>query len=151
MAIETVRKKVELDPNYPGAYLILGSLYRLKGMYREAIENLHKAVELSGGAPWSLSALGYTYGVSGRRGEARRVLRQLRLLSKDRYVSPYDIARVYIGLGENDLAFGWLGKAVAERSGELVFLSSAEMKHEMDSLRSDPRYAELKRRIGLPQ
>src|SRR5215510_12744467 len=94
LSIEIQRKKLELDPNYPNAYLALGRAYRLKGMYPEAIANIQKAVDLSGGTPQFLSALGYTYGVWGKRNEALKILHQLILLSKRRYVLPYDIARV---------------------------------------------------------
>ncbi|PYV66047.1 MAG: hypothetical protein DMG97_30665 [Acidobacteria bacterium] len=148
LAIDITRKKLELDPNYAGAYLALGRLYTLKGMYQEAIAQLQKGVDLSGGAPESLSALGYTYGVSRKRNEALKILHQLTLLSKRRYVPRYQIALVYVGLGEKDRAFDWLQKAVADHSIPLVFLRSAK---EMASLRSDPRYAELLSRIGLPQ
>src|SRR5262249_32331188 len=105
LSIEIQRKKLELDPNYPNAYLALGRAYRLKGMYPEAIANIQKAVDLSGGTPQFLSALGYTYGVWGKRNEALKILHQLILLSKRRYVSPYNLARVYLGLGEKDRAF----------------------------------------------
>jgi TolB-like protein/DNA-binding winged helix-turn-helix (wHTH) protein/Flp pilus assembly protein TadD len=148
LAIETARKKLELDPNSPLPYLYLGRAYTRKGMYRDAIAEIQKGVSLSGGAPGPLSALGYTYGVSGNRDEALKILPQLTLLSKRRYVSPYDIALVYVGLGEKDRAFDWLQKAVADRSIPLVSLRTGE---EMDSLRSDPRYTELLDRIGLPQ
>jgi TolB-like protein/DNA-binding winged helix-turn-helix (wHTH) protein/Tfp pilus assembly protein PilF len=147
-AIEIQRNKLELDPNYAGAYSALGRVYTLKGMYEDAIAQFRKAVDLSGGAPGPLSALGYTYGVWGKRDEALKIVQQLRLLSKRRYVSPYDIALVYVGLGEKDVAFDWLQKAVADRSISPVPLTSAK---EMDSMRSDPRFQDLLRRVGLPQ
>jgi TolB-like protein/DNA-binding winged helix-turn-helix (wHTH) protein/Flp pilus assembly protein TadD len=145
LAMEIQRKKQELYPDC--CYVAMGRLYTLKGMYQDAIANLQKGVDLSG-APGALSALGYAYGMSGKREEALKTLQRLALLSQRRYVSPYDVATVYAGLGEKDLAFDWLQKAVADRSYEVVFLKSAK---EMDSLRSDPRFAELERRIGLPQ
>jgi hypothetical protein len=93
-----------------------------------------------------LSALGYTYAVSGERDKALKIVQQLTLLSKHRYVSPYQIAWIYMGLGEKDLAFDWLQKAVADRS----ILLAAMRSQELDGLRSDLRYSELVRRIGLP-
>jgi len=147
LMIEDNRKKLELDPNFAAAYLGLGRAYASKGMYQDAIAAFQKGLDLSGGASYYLRFLGYTYGVSGKRNEARKVLQQLKLLSMRRYVSPYDIAQVYVGLGEKDLAFDWLQKAAADHS-EVVFL---KVDREMDSLRSDPRYAELLNRIGLPQ
>jgi TolB-like protein/DNA-binding winged helix-turn-helix (wHTH) protein/Flp pilus assembly protein TadD len=149
LMIESNRQKLELDANFAGAYLGLGRAYVLKGMYQDAIAAFQKGLDLSGGAPNYLSFLGYTYGVSGKRNEARKILLQLNQLSKRRYVSSYDIALVYVGLGEKDLAFDWLQNALAERSTDLVFLKVRTRK-EMDSVRSDPRYNELVRRIGLP-
>jgi TolB-like protein/DNA-binding winged helix-turn-helix (wHTH) protein/Tfp pilus assembly protein PilF len=148
LMIESNRKKLELDPNFPGAYMELGRAYALKGMYRDAIAAYQKARDLSGGAPDALTGLGYTYGVWGKRAEALKTLGELKALSNSRYVSPYDIALVYVGLGENDLAFDWLQKAVADRSIPLTGLKAAK---ELASLRSDPRYRELLNRIGLPQ
>ncbi|HXM23720.1 MAG TPA: winged helix-turn-helix domain-containing protein [Terriglobales bacterium] len=148
LMIESNRRKLELDANFAGAYLGLGRAYALKGMYQDAIAAFQKGLDLSGGAPHYLSFLGYTYGVWGKRNEARKILLQLNQLSKRRYVSPYEIGLVYIGLGEKDMAFDWLQKAVADRSIPLVPLKAGE---EMASLRSDPRYAELLSRIGLPQ
>ena len=148
LMIESNRKKLELDANFAGAHLGLGRAYALKGMYQDAIAEIQKGVNLSGGAPNYLSFLGYTYGVWGKGNEARKILLQLNQLSKRKYVSPYEIGLVYIGLGEKDMAFDWLQKAVADRSIPLVRLKAGE---EMASLRSDPRYAELLSRIGLPQ
>jgi TolB-like protein/DNA-binding winged helix-turn-helix (wHTH) protein/Flp pilus assembly protein TadD len=147
LIIENNRKKLELDPNFPGAYTGLGRAYALKGMYREAIAAYQKARDLSGEAPNVLSGLGYTYGICDKRAEAVRILGELKGLSKHKYVSPYYIAKVYVGLGEKDLAFDWLQKAVADHSIPLPGLKTAE---ELASLRFDPRYAELLRRIGLP-
>jgi TolB-like protein/DNA-binding winged helix-turn-helix (wHTH) protein/tetratricopeptide (TPR) repeat protein len=147
LMIESNRKKLEIDPNFAGAYLGLGRAYALKGMYQDAIAEIQKGVNLSGGAPAYLGHLGYTYGVWGKRNEALKTVRQLEQLSKRRYVSPYAIALVYVGLDEKDLAFDWLQKAVVDRSIPLGPLKAGE---ELASLRSDPRYAELLRRIGLP-
>jgi tetratricopeptide (TPR) repeat protein len=148
-AIDENRKRLELDPNNPGAYLGLGRSYRLKGMYEEAIVNIQKGIELSGGAPNALSALGYTYAVSGERDKALKIVQQLTVLSTHRYVRPYHIAFIYAGLGEKDRAFVWLQNAVADRS-ILYCLLDSQLRKELESLRSDPRYGELIRRIGLP-
>lgn len=149
LALELTRKKLELYPNAAFLYATLGTVYARKQMYQEAIANAQKSVTLSGGEPRFLSALGYCYAISGKRNEALKILQQLNSLSKRRYVSPFDIATVYAGLNEKDSAFSWLDKAFTEHSNALVFLKSPTLV-EMDNLRSDPRYAELQRRIGLP-
>ncbi len=150
LALELTRKRLELYPNAAVLYAVLGTVYARKQMYQEAIANTQKSVTLSGGEPRFLSALGYTYAIAGKRKEALGILRQLTLLSKSAYVSPFEIASIHAGLDQKDLAFNWLQKAVAEHSRELVFLKSRTLV-EMDSLRSDPRYAELERQVGLPQ
>jgi TolB-like protein/Flp pilus assembly protein TadD len=150
LALELTRKRLELYPNAAVLYAALGTVYARKQMYQEAIANTQKSVTLSGGEPRFLSALGYTYAIAGKRKEALGILRQLTLLSKSTYVSPFEIASIHAGLDQKDLAFNWLQKAVAEHSRELVFLKSRTLV-EMDSLRSDPRYAELERQVGLPQ
>jgi tetratricopeptide (TPR) repeat protein len=146
--IENNQKKLELDPNSPGAYMGLGRAYVLKGMFGDAIAAYEKARDLSGSSPGALTGLGYTYAVWGKRAEAFKILGELKALSKRRYVSPSNIAKVYVGLGEKDLAFDWLQKAVTDHSIPLPQLMTEE---ELASLRSDPRYGELLNRIGLPQ
>jgi hypothetical protein len=79
--------------------------------------------------------------------KARQAVDQLMELSRSKYVSPYDIALIYTGLGEKDLAFAWLEKAYVERTGRLLELPDPAF----DSMRSDPRFLNLVKRIGLPQ
>jgi TolB-like protein/DNA-binding winged helix-turn-helix (wHTH) protein/Flp pilus assembly protein TadD len=148
LIIEKNQKKLELDPNFPGAYMELGRAYALKGMYRDAIAAYEKARDLSGGAPGALTGLGYTYAVCGKRAEALEILGELKALSKRKYVSPSSLALIYVGLGEKDLAFDWLEKAVTDHSIPLPQLETVE---EWASLRPDPRYRELLNRTGLRQ
>jgi len=84
----------------------------------------------------------------GNRAEAQKILAQLRLLSNEKYVPPITSAMIYAGLGDKDQAFAWLEKAYTERSVWLLWL---KVDPKFDSLRSDARFAEFVRRIGLPQ
>jgi tetratricopeptide (TPR) repeat protein len=143
-AIEQLQKTLEMDPNFFHARFHLGQVYVQKGMYAEAIAELNKAVELS--KDHALAALGYAYATAGQRGEARRVLAELQELSKRRYVSTVDVAVIHAGLGEKDQAFAWLEKAYQERAGKLVFVG---IEPKFDSLRSDPRFHDLLRRMRL--
>jgi DNA-binding winged helix-turn-helix (wHTH) protein/TolB-like protein/Flp pilus assembly protein TadD len=145
-AIEQCRKTLEMDPNFGGAHQFLGRSYKQKGMYEESVTELRKARGLLPKNAEVLSLIGYTNAVSGRIADAQKILQELQQLSKEGYVSPYHLAMVYVGLGEQDKTFDWLEKAFAEREGRMTILKSAP---EFDSLRSDPRYIDLVRRIGL--
>jgi TolB-like protein/DNA-binding winged helix-turn-helix (wHTH) protein/Tfp pilus assembly protein PilF len=146
LAIENVRKRLELDPEFAEAYFELGRVYERKGMYQDAVTQFLKAFDVSGGDPEYLGALGYTFGVSGKKVQAMKSLKELVQLSKHTYVSPYQIAIIYVGIGEKKLAFDWLEKALADHSYDLLFL---KLDEKMDTMRSDPRFADLLRRIDL--
>jgi len=108
---------------------------------------LHKAVELSHNSPLMISALAHAHALSGNRGEAQKLLAELETLSKKQYVSPYYVAVVYLGLGKNELAMNWLGKAYADRSNGLVFL---RVEPELDPLRNDLRFTSLQNKLNFP-
>jgi tetratricopeptide (TPR) repeat protein len=145
--IEQCLKTLEIEPAYGGAHLFLGRAYKQKGMYREALAELEMARDLLRESAEVASLIGYTYAASGRRAEALKILQELKGQSKQRYVSPYHIAMIYAGLGEKESAFSWLEKAYEDREGRMTILKFVP---EFDSLRSDLRYADLVRRIGLP-
>jgi eukaryotic-like serine/threonine-protein kinase len=146
-AIGHYRKALELDPNYSWAYLWIGQAYLGKQMYNEAIDNISKAIALSEGNVRMKATLGYAYALAGKRGEAQQIVNELQAQSKQKYVSPYFIAVVYSGLGEKDQAFALLEKAYQERHPYLTLL---KVEPVFDNLRSDPRYTELLRKVGLP-
>ena len=108
---------------------------------------MNSASTLARHMTWAIGALGHAYAVSGQRSQAQRVLDQLKELSKERYVSPSDIAMVHVGLDEKGQALEWLQKAFQERCWYLVLL---KLDPRLDSLRSDPRFQDLGRRVGLP-
>jgi serine/threonine protein kinase/tetratricopeptide (TPR) repeat protein len=146
-AMEQLRRTVELDPNYPVTYWILGLLLRKMSRYEEAIAEGEKGVTLSGGSPMVRAALAQSFAVAGRSVEAVQILGELTELAKRKYVAPYFFAGIHIGLGENDRAMEYLEKAYEERSHWLIYL---HIDPSMDGLRSDSRFQELLRRIGLP-
>ncbi len=146
-SLEQFRKTLEMDPNFAPAHLWLGQVYEQRQIYETAIMEFQKGTSLSAGSSYALARLGHGYAVAGRRGEAQMMLNQLNALSKQRYVSPYDTALIYAGLGEKDRAFAWLERAYEERSVWLIFL---KVEPSLDPLRSDPRFNDLLRRIGLP-
>jgi len=148
-AIEQFHKTLELDQNFPPVQQFLPAAYEQKEMNGEAIAGFKKAIPLVGGGEWSLtrSGLGHIYAVLGKKSEALEVLDELRHHSAQEYVPATSVALVYTGLGDKDQAFVWLEKAYEERSFQLQWL---KVEPRWDSLRSDPRFADLMRRIGLP-
>jgi len=115
-------------------------------MFSEAEDQFVKARQIAGESIDALAALGHTYAISGRSGVALEVLAQLTGLSKERYVSPYEIALIHTALGKTDEAFRWLETAIEERASGLILL---RVHPRLDPIRSDPRYLALVRRLGL--
>ncbi len=146
-AIEQLSKTLELDPGFILARMFLGETYEQVGMFEEAIAEFEKAVNLSQRYPIYLAGLGHAYAVSGQRAEALKTIEELQQLSSQMYVPARGIAEIYIGLGDKERAFAWLDKALDQRNGWLIHLKG---NPRYDSLRTDPRYADLVRRIGLP-
>jgi eukaryotic-like serine/threonine-protein kinase len=149
-AIDQFQKTLELDANFPPPHTFLAAAYEQKGMFEEAIAAFQRAITVTKGADKTLAmaSLGHVYAVSGKKTEARKTLAELQRLSEHSYVPATDVALVYAGLGEKDKAFAWLDKAYEEHS---FSLSNLKVEPRFDPLRSDPRYADLLRRIGLPQ
>jgi TolB-like protein/DNA-binding winged helix-turn-helix (wHTH) protein/tetratricopeptide (TPR) repeat protein len=145
-AIAQYRKALDLDPNFPPAHLVLGQAYEQKKLLKEATTELEQAVNLSGSGAIYLASLAHAYGVAGRRGDALKLIRKLERLAAGQHVSSYDMALAFVGVGEKDQAFSWLEKAASDHAARLIFLN---VEPRFDSLRSDPRYAELMRRLGF--
>jgi serine/threonine protein kinase/Tfp pilus assembly protein PilF len=145
-AIKHYRKALDLDPNYSWGHLWIGQAYLQKEMYKEAIDEINQAIRFSNGDTRARATLAHAYAVAGRRDDAIKLLDELQQLAKQRYVSPYFIGLVYVGLREDDQAFAWLQKAYEEHHPYLVFL---KVEPVFDRLRPDPRFGDLVRRVGL--
>jgi tetratricopeptide (TPR) repeat protein len=145
-SIAQCKRVIDLDPNFPRAHEYLGLAYLKQGRHSEAIVELQKAVELTGRERRPLRELGYGYGISGKRAEALAVLKELEGKYEKHEVIGQDLAAVYAGLGEKDQAFAWLEKDFQARSGLLAW---SRWTPPFESLRSDPRSADLLRRMGL--
>jgi tetratricopeptide (TPR) repeat protein len=145
-AIECVHKTLELDQHFAPPYLCLGLALGEKGRHPEALEALRQAVPLSGNGPRYLAGLGHCCAVAEEAEQARALLSELEKLSKQRYVSAYDFAVVYAGLGESESVFGWLEKAYEERS---TWLALVNVDPRFDPFHSDPRFQQLLTRLGL--
>jgi len=146
-AIKQHQRALELNPRFARSHLAIGNAYVQLGKYEQAIAEINQAITLSGGDVKAIATLGHAYAVSGRHAEARKVIDQLAQLSKRKYVSPYFIAVIYAGLGERDQMFAWLEKAYQERH---PFMTLISVEPVFDPVRSDPRFVQLVRRVGLP-
>jgi TolB-like protein/Flp pilus assembly protein TadD len=146
-AIREVEKSIEMDKTFAVARRILGLAHEQATGPERAIEEFQKAVDLTGGATQFRSELAHALGAAGRLEEARRTLAELEEISKTRYVSPYFRAAAYLPLDEKDRAFALLEEAFRERSHGLTFL---KVDPKLGAIRSDPRFEDLVRRVGLP-
>lgn len=145
-AINLSQRTREMDPEFVTAHIALGATYEAEGNWAQAILEYQKAVDLSQHSPPALAALGCAYGYSGNRDGAVNVLASLREASGRHYVSAFDMATVYAGLGDQNNAFHWLEKAYAERESQMAFLGITRRLH---SLHADPRFAGLLHRMHL--
>ncbi len=145
--IEQTKKMIELHPNYAPNHGFLGLAYIKQGRHTEALAEMQKAVELERSST-SLTFLAYANAISGKYLEANAIIMELEGRYAKREALGRDLAAVYAALGKNDQAFAWLEKDFQVRSGDL---SSITGLPTFDSLRNDPRYAGLLRRMNLPQ
>ena len=143
-AIEQIRKVQEIDPTFGDAQLLLAEAYRRKGDSGRALAAFEQLAVQSRNAPrpW----VGYGYAVMGREREAEAVLAALEKESKKRYISPQSFAIVHMGLGNKEQALNYLEKAYEERS----FIAPGMADERWNVLRSEPRFQDILRRMGLP-
>ena len=145
-AIEQCRNVLEIDPNYASAHDCLGEGYLAKGTFDQALEEFRRAA--SGGEPVRKVGLARAYGLMGKRNEARKVLDELTKSSKQSYFPPYLFGIVHVAIGENEQGLSWLEEAYTHRDPYLVHLKKDVA---FDSLRSNPRFQDLLRRMAFPQ
>jgi|HubBroStandDraft_4_1064222.scaffolds.fasta_scaffold35644_2 TolB-like protein/DNA-binding winged helix-turn-helix (wHTH) protein/Tfp pilus assembly protein PilF len=147
-AIEQCRKTLEMDPNFAVAYAVLGQTYLAKGMNSEAAPVLEKYSALSQGSVDSLALLGYSQARRGEKSQALRTIDELKETSKNSFVPAFYFALVYAALEDKDQAFMWLEKGYDERFARFAYL---KLEALWDPLRSDERFRDLVRRVGIPQ
>jgi serine/threonine protein kinase/tetratricopeptide (TPR) repeat protein len=148
LAMNQLRATLGLDPNFWVAHDELGWVYEQQGDLPRAITEFQKARELEPNVAEPLASLGRGFALSGQTAKAQQVLDQLKQMSAQSHITPYNVASIYAALGDKDSAFAELEKAYQERSFYLTWLG---VDPQLDNLRSDPRFPELLRRIGLPQ
>ena len=145
-AIEQARNSVELDSNFAAAHLLLGEGYVQAGLHSEGVSELKRAASLSGGSPLYTAQVAVALAAAGRKREALRIAHELETISRKRYVSPYGLAQIYAALNSNEDTFKWLQAAYSDRA---VWMGYLAVDPIFDRYRSDHRFQELLRRIGL--
>jgi TolB-like protein/Flp pilus assembly protein TadD len=143
-AIEEIKRAQEIDPSFADAQLLLAEAYRRKGDSGRALAAFEQLAVQSRNVPhpW----VGYGFAITGRKREAEAVLAALEKESKKRYISPQSFAIVHMGLGNKEQALNYLAKAYEERS----FIAPGMADDRWDVLRSEPRFQDILRRMGLP-
>ena len=135
-----------MNPDFLWCHSNLGRSYLQAGAHVDAIAAFERAVSLSDGNPYHAGRLAHAQAVAGNRTEALRILVEMNERAEESYVSGLDFAIVYVGLGENDEAFKRLEEAYAERGIGLLY---ANIDPVFDPIRSDPRFQDLMKRMGL--
>ena len=146
-AIRQYRKTLEMEPQFVMARFLLSCACVQTREYDEAIAGFEQAIDQTKrGSTEMIGALGNAYGMAGRHDEARAILDELLTISQQRYVSPFDVATVYVGLGDVDKSFEWLEKAYQGRAQWMVGLA---VDPRLDPIRQDPRFHDLLKRLNL--
>jgi tetratricopeptide (TPR) repeat protein len=145
-AVDECEKALELDSSHFMLHYILGRAYRRLGESAKAIAQLKTATKSSGELPLVDAVLGLAYAVSGRQEQAQKIVETFTTAARKRYIPPTYFAIVFAGLGQKEKALEWLEKAYQDRADLLTWVNVEPM---MDDVRSDPRFQDLIRKIGL--
>jgi TolB-like protein/DNA-binding winged helix-turn-helix (wHTH) protein/Flp pilus assembly protein TadD len=147
-AIRQMQNTLEINPGNWAAHFVLGHVYQHTGRFSEALTQFQEARQQENHYPAITASLGLAYALSEKQGEARKILAALEAQSKAEYVPADNMALVCLGLGDRDGAFAWLEKAYAQRSPFLVWL---KVDPDLESVRSDRRFEDLVRRVGMAE
>jgi tetratricopeptide (TPR) repeat protein len=142
------RAAIDMDPTFFAARIHLGMALEQVGRVEEAIEEFRKAGEISAETSEALASLAHACAVAGRTDEARQIAKALDERAAGRFVSPFDRAIIFAGLGERENSCAWLERAAEDRLPSIVEM---RVDPRLASLREEPRFAALARRVGLPE
>ena len=146
LALRTYTQILDTEAAFAPAHYYLGLTYEQLGKYDEAITNFRRAAEISGRGWLFLGALGHCYGLSGSPGLAQELLQEMEELAPQRYISPFNIMLVHLGLGDTGAALDWLERSLEDRTNQLWY---SALEARFDRLRDVPRFRELLARNGL--
>jgi TolB-like protein/tetratricopeptide (TPR) repeat protein len=145
-ALEHYQAALEIDRHFFFVHILLGQAYLQKGMFKPAISALKNAARLSDDSTFALARLAQGYAIAGEQDKARLVLKRLHRMTARKYVAPFEIAMIHVGLQEYDEAFAWLEKAFDQRS---IWLAYLQVEPQLDPVRDDPRFREVLKRMGF--
>lgn len=145
-ALRVLRATGEMEPNFWLVPLFISRIHLKQGAWDEAIAAAEKARDLSGGNSEAIATIGFAHAMAGRTIEARVVLRELEERSKSRYVSAYSLAQIHAALGDKEKALDLLETGFENRDVLMMFL---RVEGKWDSIRSEPRFADLIRKMHL--
>jgi DNA-binding winged helix-turn-helix (wHTH) protein/tetratricopeptide (TPR) repeat protein len=144
--IEQCRRSIGVDATSYWPHMLLGWAYEQQGHFEGSLDELVQASRQSDNSQ-VMASLGHAYAIAGRRAQAESVIAELQQSSRRKYVSPYDIAAVYAGLGDREQTLVWLEKAYQDRSGWLAYWGKVDPR--FTAIRTDPRFQNLLRSVGL--
>jgi serine/threonine protein kinase/tetratricopeptide (TPR) repeat protein len=147
LAVEQLKRALELSPRFPAAHVLLGEVYEYRKVYGDAEREFRATTGAFASTSRVRAALARLHAQEGRRAEALRELEDLAADRSGAYVAPHDLAWGYAALGDVDRAMDWLERAYAERSSALVYVRIEPL---FDPLRGDRRFADLVRRMDFP-
>ncbi len=145
-AIKQYRSALEMDPNFSSAHLWLAFVYEQTGEFDQALAELEIGKTLAGDSIYAQAKLGQGLALAGKERQARSVLEELVLISKDKYVSPYDMALIHLGLNEKEMALARLEEALEHRS---IWMGYLKVEPQWDAVRDESRFQELLKQVGL--
>ncbi len=145
-ALQQYGVALDMDPNFAGAHLGIAQVYQQQGLFERALVELQIGVRLSNDSTFALAKLGHGYAIAGQRKPALSMLEKLNCLSRQSYVSPYDLSLIHVALQEWEKAWILLEKALEERS---LWLGYLNVEPQFDQLRIDPRFTKILGFVGL--
>ncbi|HEV1288406.1 MAG TPA: tetratricopeptide repeat protein [Bryobacteraceae bacterium] len=145
-ALDQCDHTIEINPHFPQAYWILGLVQEQRGDFDESAAAFQRAIQLSPQSPRMQAALGRTFALSGKKDEAKRILKELHKRAGQRYESPFDLASLYLALGDRENGFKWLANAFRDRCFEVL---SIKVDPRFDPFREDPAFTQLVKPLGL--
>jgi TolB-like protein/DNA-binding winged helix-turn-helix (wHTH) protein/Tfp pilus assembly protein PilF len=146
-AVRLDQRTLEMDPNFVPAHVSLAAVYEDQHAWPQALAEYEKVISVSPNDPAALAGAGFVYAQLGQKEEARKIIVQLTEAAKKHYVSSFETASIFAGLGDATAAMKWLEKAYQQRESQMPFLSS---DGHFDSLHQDPRFQNLLKRMNLP-